>query len=158
MGWKAIQMTMAKTVHTPMNPVEACKVMLPFYITISAAEGTPTCKEWLDTELFFKLNEMNAFCFCLAKHLYMNTKDETVRSELRQVEKVGNKTADALVAMGNRFNKKGKYAATPSNIKMLCTCVSWLEEMMRVAGTGVVLTAMIDAANLVDSKVSQLGK
>lgn len=155
---------LARCSTAPQDAEASMRLVLELHATVLALQGkkaqpaTDTepaqkaVKPWLDTQGFVRLNELNAATFLLAKEIYLQGNEET-RKAVRPVEKLCNQTADALVAIGERFNKTGKYKGLVKELNALREMAGWFESLMDVATQGMTATALMGAANMVDQKL-----
>jgi len=100
---------------------------------------------------------MNAFAFMLAKRIYEAAVNDETKEAVRPVESIGNATADALMSIGERFQRTGKYRANGDELKAIRESFSWLDSLLAVSTQGLTMTALIDAKTLVDSRLVKLG-
>ena len=156
-AWLAINTMIVKASDAPQDETAYADLMNRAYAALTALTGTDTAEPWLDSHGFLDLNENNAFAFCLAKRIYNSAANEATRELVKPVETVGNATADALMSIGERFQRIGKYRATGDELKAIRECLSWLDSLLQVANQGLTLTALIDAKKLVDSRLVKLG-
>jgi len=76
---------------------------------------------------------------------------------VRPVESIGNATADALMSIGERFQRTGKYRASGDELKAIRESFAWLDSLLAVASQGLTMTALIDAKTLVDHQLLKQG-
>jgi hypothetical protein len=157
LGWQAINTMIVKHSDAPQDPVAHADIMNRFYAALTALTGTETSEPWLNSHGFVDLNECNAFAFMLAKRIYATAANEETKAAVKPVEAIGNATADALMAIGERFNKIGRYRATGDELKAIRESFAWMDSLMGVASQGLTLTALIDAKSLIDSRLVKLG-
>ena len=156
LGWQAIQTMIVKHSDAEQDTDAHSALITPAYAALDALTGTTTAKPWLDSSGFVYLNEMNAFAFMLAKRIYESARNDETKEAVRPVEAIGNATADALMAIGERFNKIGKYRATGDELKAIRECFAWLDSLLAVATQGITMSALIDAKRLVDKKLQSV--
>ena len=156
-GWMAIQTMIVKNSVAPQDEEAYCEFMTRIMATLDALTGTKTAAPWLDSSGFFYLNEMLAFCFELSRNIYESAANEGTKQAILPSSEVCNKTADALMSIGERFNEKGVYRATGDELSVIREMSSWLDSLLQVASQGITMRSLIAAKNMVDQKLKSLG-
>ena len=156
-AWRAIQTMIVKNSDAPQDNEAHADLMSRAYAALTALTGTDTAEPWLDVNGFLDLNENNAFAFCLAKRIYKAAPNDETKEAVRPVESIGNATADALMSIGERFQRTGKYRANGDELKAIREMFAWLDSLLAVSTQGLTLSALVDAKRLVGSKLQKLG-
>jgi hypothetical protein len=151
-GWNAINTLLIKHSTEQQDPEAANQLIAVSYASLTALVGTATSAPWLDMDGFIRLNEMNCFGFCLAKRLHQYGTQSTKASVLPS-QVVFEHAAEALAAIGERFNEKQVYRATGDELKLLRESFAWLESLINVSTQGHTLTALIDAKRMIEGKL-----
>ena len=156
-AWLAINTMIVKASDAPQDNEAHLQLVTPAYAALEALTGTTTSEPWLDASGFVYLNEMNAFSFMLAKRIHESAPNEETKEAVRPVESIGNATADALMSIGERFQRTGKYRANGDELKAIRECFHWLDSLLAVSSQGLTMTALIDAKTLVDHQLLKQG-
>jgi len=156
-GWMAMQTMLVKNSVAPQDDEAYREFMTRIMATLDALTGTKTCAPWLDSSGFVYLNEMLAFCFELSRNIYESAANEGTKQAILPSVEVCNKTADALMSIGERFNEKGVYRATGDELSVIREMSSWLDSLLQVATQGMTMRSLIAAKNMVDQKLKSMG-
>lgn len=138
-AWYAIQAKIYSASidpHTEGETIEVLQTVYPAMLRLS--------KGLFDLADFKQMNLINAFGYELTSSIYQAGDDETKQAVIPGNEIFLN-CADALLRMGERFNKLKKFGATGDEIQALRSMISFVEQIMNVATRGLVLSALTRA-------------
>lgn len=138
-AWYAIQAKIysaSTDPHTEGETIEVLQTVYPAMLRLS--------KGLFDLADFKQMNLINAFGYELTGSIFQAGDDET-KQAVRQGHEIFMNCADALVQMGERYNKRGKFGATGDELQALRSMISFVEQVMNVATRGLVLSALVRA-------------
>lgn len=127
-------------------------LMARAYAALEALTGTATSEPWLTEDLFIDLNESNVFGFELAALLYKNGTANT-KAIIAPLQKTFEGAADALAAIGERYQRVGKYRANGDELQTIRASFNTLDNLVQVSTQGITLSALIKAKTLVQKAI-----
>jgi len=146
-AWRAINTMITKHSVAPQDTVASTQLLVTAYEALTALVGTESSAPWLDTDGFIRLNEMNAFGFCLAKRLH-DYGTERTKEAVKPSQVVFERAADALVSIGQQFNAKNVYRSTDDELTALRESLQWIDELIQLSTQGHTLSALIEAKGM----------
>lgn len=135
----------------PVSKEQSGEIIMPYLASI---ESLRTGR--LNAVQFLELSEANCAGFCLSGLLYRFGTPQT-KQLLEPTEPIFLAASQSLLAIGERFNKKGKYGATGEELGTLRDSARMFEELMGVSNQGHLLTALQQAARMVDERLMEMG-
>lgn len=147
-GWFVMQARLYRSSTKPMQPDDINELVLPVYTAIMKLSSG-----MLDADEYIRLNEMNAFGFCLAAYIHKHGDDAT-KAVIAPSQAVFETAGEQIASIGERRNRTGKFGATGDELLAIRNMTQWLDQLCQVSTRGAVLTSLMQAEQMVKEAIA----
>lgn len=146
-GWQAIAVVLQKHSVRDLGEEDKNAFLLPIHMAVMRWRTGD-----LTNEDYIRLNEFNAFAFCLSGMLFARGTEDT-KAVIRPMADMFNRVGEVLKDLGDRWCDKGTYTAKAEELLVYQGMLAQLDALLDVADLGAVTEALRDAKRMCEDSL-----